>query len=207
MTNLNITLHHGDLPNDITFGNVIAMDCEMMGLNPLRDELCLVQISDNGKDVHLVKFDIDKSYNAPNLIKLLEDSSKEKIFHFARADMGFLIKHLNANPTNIFCTKVASKLCRTYTDSHGLKSVLKELLNVELSKEQQTSHWGSETYSNAQIEYAARDVEFLHRIRTELGIRVEQLGRTQLLNETNAFIPTLAKLELQGWNETILNHR
>ncbi|HAG52667.1 MAG TPA: ribonuclease D [Alphaproteobacteria bacterium] len=206
MTDLNITLHHGDLPADVKFGNIVAMDCEMMGLNPLRDKLCLAQISDNGKDIHLVKFDITKSYSAPNLKALLEDSSKEKIFHFARADMGFLIQHLNAEPSNIFCTKVASKLCRTYTDSHGLKSVLKELLNVELSKEQQTSHWGVAEFSDAQIEYAARDVVYLHQIREELGNRVEQLGRTELLNDTNKFIPVLAKLELQGWNETILNH-
>jgi len=206
MTDLNITLHHGDLPADVKFDNIVAMDCEMMGLNPLRDKLCLAQISDNGKDIHLVKFDISKPYSAPNLKALLEDSAKEKIFHFARADMGFLINYLNAEPANIFCTKVASKLCRTYTDSHGLKSVLKELLNVELSKEHQTSHWGVAEFSTEQIEYAARDVVYLHQIREELGKRVDQLGRTELLNNTNKFIPVLAKLELQGWDETILNH-
>jgi ribonuclease D len=206
MADLNIKLHHGDLPADVKLGNLVAMDCEMMGLNPLRDKLCLVQISDNGKDVHLVKFDITKPYNAPNLVALLEDASKEKIFHFAVADMGTLIHHLNVNPKSIFCTKMASKLCRTYTDSHGLKSVLKEMLNVEIAKEFQTSHWGAQTLEEGQLAYAASDVEHLHALREELIKQVELVNRKELLDEVNNFIPTLAKLELQGWDSSILNH-
>jgi ribonuclease D len=206
MSNLNITLHHGDLPADVKLGNLVAMDCEMMGLNPLRDKLCLVQISDNGKDVHLVKFDITKPYNAPNLTALLEDETKEKIFHFAVADMGTLIQHLNVNPKSIFCTKMASKLCRTYTEAHGLKANLKEMLNIELPKEFGTSHWGSAELSEGQLGYAASDVEHLHALREALLKQVELVGRTELLNEINNFIPTLAKLELQGWDSNILNH-
>lgn len=206
MTDLNITLHHADLPADVKFGNLIAMDCEMMGLNPIRDKLCLVQISDDAKNVHLVKFDITKPYNAPNLVKLLEDESKTKMFHFAVADMATLIQHLQVKPKGIYCTKMASKLCRTYTDGHGLKSILKALLNVELPKEQQTSHWGVKELSAEQIEYAARDVLFLHDLKTILDKEIEVLNRTAILEEVNRFIPTLAELELQGWDSSILNH-
>lgn len=206
MTKLNINLHYGDLPANITFGNEIAMDCEMMGLNPIRDKLCLVQISDNGQDVHLVKFDITKPYNSPNLVKVLEDNSKIKIFHFARSDMSTLIHHLNAKPQNIYCTKIASKLCRTYTDKHSLKYVLEELMDVTISKAQQLSNWGAEELTQEQLEYAASDVEYLHQIKTELDKKVAKLGRSELLTEINHFIPTLAKLDNMGYDETILNH-
>lgn len=206
MTDMNITLHHGDLPADVKLGNIIAMDCEMMGLNPIRDKLCLIQISDNGKDVHLVKFDISKPYNAPNLVALLNNELQTKIFHFAVADMGTLINHLKAEPKGIYCTKMASKLCRTYTDKHGLANNLKALLGVEIPKEQQTSHWGVKELSTEQIEYAATDVKHLHELKETLDKEIKTLGRTEILAEINRFIPTLAKLELQGWDSSILNH-
>lgn len=206
MADMNITLHHGDLPADVKLGNLVAMDCEMMGLNPIRDKLCLVQISDNGKDAHLVKFDISKPYNAPNLVALLNDETKTKMFHFAVADMGTLIHHLKAEPKNIYCSKMASKLCRTYTEGHGLNSLTKHLLNIELSKEQQTSHWGIAELSKEQLEYAANDVKYLHQLKTILDKEIATVNRTEILEQINHFIPTLAKLELQGWNSSILNH-
>ncbi|MCP4354807.1 MAG: ribonuclease D [Proteobacteria bacterium] len=206
--NKQITLHHDDLPNEIlaNLGNEIAMDCEMMGLTPIRDKLCLVQLSNDGDDIHLIKFDITKPYNAPNLVKLINDEAKCKIFHFARGDMESLTFHLNAEPRNIFCTKMASKLCRTYTESHGLKAVLHEILGVEISKEQTCSNWGKETLSEEQIEYAASDVIHLHAIKKELEARVVKLDRQDILAEINRFLPTLAKLNLQQWDETIFNH-
>lgn len=206
MTKLNINLHHGDLPTNVQLGKEVAMDCEMMGLDPIRDKLCLVQISDNGKDVHLVKFDITKPYNAPNLLKLLEDKNTCKIFHFARADMSTLIHHLNCKPKNIYCTKMASKLCRTYTEGHGLKAILKEILNVEVSKEQQTSNWGAENLSEEQLLYAAKDVEYLHELKNELDKQIKRLNREDLLKEINNFIPTISLLDNMGWDESILNH-
>lgn len=206
MTDLNITLHHGDLPADIKFGDIIAMDCEMMGLNPLRDKLCLVQISDNGKDIHLVKFDLFKPYNAPNLVALLNDESKEKIFHYAMGDLATLTNHLNAKPANIYCTKMASKLVRTYTDSHGLKKLTKDLLNVELSKEQQLTNWGKSELTDKQLSYAASDVEHLHKIRNILDKELIDLERKEIHQEMCRFLPTLAKLELNGWDSSIFNH-
>lgn len=202
----NITLHHGDLPADVTLGNLIAMDCEMMGLNPLRDKLCLVQISDDGENVHLVKFDISKPYNAPNLVKILNDESKTKIFHFAIADCTTLTHHLGAKPKSIYCTKMASKLARTYTDKHSLKYLVPEIIGVELSKEQQLSNWGAPTLTEAQLQYAASDVEHLHAIKAHLEAEVARVGRLHLLQEINRFIPTLAELELAGWDSSILNH-
>lgn len=206
MTIKNITLHHGDLPADVKLGNLIAMDCEMMGLNPLRDKLCLVQISDNGKDVHLVKFDITKPYNAPNLVALLNDETKTKIFQYAVPDCATLTHHLGTKPKGIYCTKMASKLSRTYTDKHSLRFLVPEIIGVELSKEQQLSNWGAPTLSQAQLQYAASDVEHLHAIKAHLEAEVVKVGRMHLLQEINRFIPTLAELELQGWDSSILNH-
>jgi ribonuclease D len=206
MSDMNITLHHGDLPADLKLGNLVAMDCEMMGLNPIRDKLCLVQISDNGKDAHLVKFDISKPYNAPNLVALLNDETKTKMFHFAVVDMQTLIHHLKAEPKNIYCTKMASKLVRTYTDKHSLKYLVPDLIGVELSKEQQLTHWGVATLSSEQLEYAATDVKYLHKLKEILDKEIAIVNRTEILAQINNFIPTLAKLELQGWDSSILNH-
>ena len=208
MTKRNITLHHGDLPTAIAtkLGNTIAMDCEMMGLNALRDKLCLVQLSDNGTDIHLVKFDITKSYNAPNLVALLNDETKTKIFHFAVADMETLTQYLNAEPKGIYCTKMAARLCRTYTDAHGLKATVKNVLGIDLPKTSASSNWGQAELSQAQIDYAAEDVFYLHDLKEHFDVEVEKLGRTQILAETNRFIPTLAKLNLQGWTQNFLAH-
>lgn len=208
MTNQNITLHHGDIPDEVfeSLGDIVAMDCEMMGLNALRDKLCLVQLSDDGENVHLVKFDITREYDAPNLTALLNDDTICKIFHFARSDMATLVYHLKVNPKNIYCTKMASKLCRTYSDKHSLKPLLKELLGIDASKEQQLSNWGASFLTDEQLIYAASDVEHLHSLKEELDKRVARLGRTELLSEINNFIPTAAKLDLDGWGVEILNH-
>jgi ribonuclease D len=206
MADLNIKLHHGDLPADVKLGNLVAMDCEMMGLNPLRDKLCLVQISDNGKDVHLVKFDVTKPYNAPNLVALLGDASKEKIFHYAVPDLATLTQHTNAKPVNIYCTKMASKLARCYAPSHSLKNLTKDMLGIELSKEMQLTNWGAEELSEGQLSYAASDVEHLHALKGLLDKELVKLDRVETHQEICKFLPTLAKLELQGWDSSILNH-
>tara|TARA_Y100001960_G_C14778703_1_gene885042 strand:+ start:4275 stop:4889 length:615 start_codon:yes stop_codon:yes gene_type:complete len=203
---MNITLHHGDLPADVKLGNIVAMDCEMMGLNPNRDKLCLVQISDDGENAHLVKFDITKPYNAPNLVALLNDESKQKIFHFAVPDLATLTKHTGANPVNIYCTKMASKLSRCYTSSHSLKNLTKDMLGVELSKEMQLTNWGSAELSEGQLSYAASDVEHLHKLKDLLDVELAKTERVETHQEICKFLPTLAKLELQGWDSSILNH-
>lgn len=203
---MNITLHHGDLPADLKLGNIIAIDCEMMGLNPNRDKLCLVQISDDGENAHLVKFDITKPYNAPNLVALLNDESKQKIFHYAVPDLATLTNHIGANPVNIYCTKMASKLARCYAPSHSLKNLTKDMLGVELSKEMQLTNWGSAELSQAQLNYAASDVQHLHKLKDLLDVELAKTERVETHQEICKFLPTLAKLELQGWDSSILNH-
>ena len=206
MTIKSITMHHGDLPDNVTFGNVIAMDCEMTGLDPVNDKLCLVQMSDDGEDVHLVKFDISKPYNAPNLCKIMTNESQVKIFHFAIADAGFMTNHLNITPKNLFCTKMASKVGRPTALKHSLSNITKELLNIELSKEQQLSDWSVETLTDEQIQYAASDVEHLHKLKAILDKEVANENMTEVLEGINAFIPTLAKLEISGFDSSVLNH-
>lgn len=169
-----------------------------MGLNNLRDRLCVVQLSDGNGDAHLVKFD-GKTFNAPRLVALLEDPKRTKIFHFARFDVAILKHYLNARVSPIYCTKIASRLCRTYTDRHSFKDLCKELAGMEISKTQQTSDWGVETLSDDQINYAASDVLYLHTLRAKLEVLLAREGRTQLAQEIFSFLPTRAELDLTGW--------
>jgi len=191
-------LHKNDLPADVTFGPSIAIDTETMGLQIMRDRLCLVQISDGNGDAHLVKLEQGK-YEAPNLKKLLTDDNILKIFHFARFDLASLQFYLKIDVKNIYCTKIASRLTRTYTDSHGLKALCDELLGVELSKKQQTSDWGNAEINDKQIEYAASDVLYLHKLKEKLDVMLKRENRTEIFDNCVKFLPTRAKLDLQGF--------
>ncbi len=196
-----ITLHKGDLSDDVTFSGAVAIDTETMGLNPNRDRLCLVQLSAGDGDAHLVQISAGQT-DAPNLIKLLEDENLTKIFHFARFDVAVLKKYLNADVAPVYCTKIASKLVRTYTDRHGLKDITKELLGTDISKQQQSSNWGAEDLSNAQLEYAASDVYHLHRLMEKLDEMLAKSGRTELAKKCFEFLPTRCALDLEGWDGT-----
>ncbi|HER27329.1 MAG TPA: ribonuclease D [Rhodospirillales bacterium] len=193
-------VHDGDLPEGLTFGDSIAIDTETLGLVPKRDRLCVVQISSGDGTAHLVKL-APGDYQAPNLKKLLGDTSVTKLFHYARFDVAIIAKYLDVICGPIYCTKIASKLARTYTDAHGLKVLCKELLGVELSKEQQSSYWGVETLSDEQIRYAASDVLYLHALRQKLDAMLEREGRQHLLGPCFDFIPTRCQLDLNGWHE------
>lgn len=193
-------LHLYDLPDDVTFIGDIAVDTEAMGLNNLRDRLCVVQLSDGRGEEHVVHFPEPK-YDAPNLKKLMEDPSRVKLFHFARFDVAILAHYLNVNVSPIYCTKIVSRLVRTYTDRHGLKELCREMLGVELSKQQQSSDWGAASLSPEQVEYAASDVLYLHRLRDKLEVMLEREGRKQLARQCFEFLPTRAELDLQGWPE------
>lgn len=195
-----IHLHLGDLPASVTFKGDIAVDTEAMGLNNLRDRLCLVQLSDGEGDEHLVQFRPGE-YNAPNLKKLLEDAGRVKLFHFARFDVAILKHYLGANVAPIYCTKIASRLTRTFTDRHGFKDLCRDLISVEVSKQQQSSDWGQETLTPEQQEYAASDVRHLHKLRTKLDVMLAREGRTKLAKECFAFLPARAELDLAGWPE------
>lgn len=197
MTNF---LHEGDLPSDIQFSGSVAVDTETMGLITARDPLCVIQLSAGDGDAHVVRLD-QKRYDAPNLKKLMEDQSVTKIFHFARFDIAALQKWLGVNCAPVYCTKIASKLTRTYTDRHGLKDLTRELLEVEISKQQQSSDWGAAKLSPAQIEYAASDVLYLHEIRDKLHAMLERNGRADLAAQCFDFLPTRAALDLAGWPE------
>lgn len=180
----------------------IAVDTETKGLNIfLRDRLCLVQISDGRGDAHLVQFS-GQEYRAPNLKKILAGQERQKIFHFARFDVAAIKKYLDVELPNIYCTKIASRLVRTYTDRHGLKELCKELADVDISKQQQTSDWGAETLTKEQLEYAASDVLHLHRLRDRLNVMLEADGRTALAEACFRFIPARAALDLGGWADT-----
>jgi len=191
-------LHKNDLPSDIKFQGSIAIDSETMGLNLVRDRLCVVQISDGNGDAHLVKFDNGK-YDAPNLRKLLADDSIIKIFHFARFDLAALQHYLKVEIKNVYCTKLASKLVRTYTDAHGLKALCDEVLGIDLSKKQQTSDWGNIEINEKQIDYAASDVLHLHKLKLHLDTMLIREGRLEIFNECMKFLPTRAKLDLLGF--------
>ncbi|MEP3248475.1 MAG: ribonuclease D [Sneathiella sp.] len=196
-----IYLHHGDLPSDVDLGDQIAIDSETMGLLPHRDRLCLVQLSSGDGDAHLVKFD-GKSYEAPNLVRQLGDPERTKLFHFGRFDIAVLQKYLGVVCAPVYCTKIASRLVRTYTDRHGLKNLCQELLSVDISKQQQSSDWGAADLTKAQQEYAASDVLYLHQLREKLDIMLAREGRTQLAAECFKFLPVRAELDLIGWDET-----
>ena len=195
-----IDVHQGDLPEGVTFGDSIAIDTETMGLISHRDRLCVVQLSAGDGTAHLVKF-APGAYQAPNLKKLLSDTSKTKIFHYARFDVAVIAKYLGVNCTPVYCTKIASRLARTYTDGHGLKSLCRELLGVELSKEQQSSDWGAPMLSDEQIRYAASDVLYLHAMRQTLDEMLVREGRDGLLSACFDFIPTRCQLDLNGWHD------
>ena len=197
---MDIKVHKIDLPEDINVGNSIAVDCEFMGLNFQRDKLCLVQISSGNSDAHIIQLDRG-DYKAPVLKKILSDKSIKKIFHFARADLTFIKKYLLIDVNNIEDTKLQSKLARSYTDKHGLKDICKELLGVELSKNEQTSDWSLEELSDEQKTYAASDVLYLHKLKSILEGKLEKVNRKELAQNCFDFISTRAYLDLNGWSE------
>lgn len=193
-------LHKGDLPSDIKFTGSVAVDSETLGLNNLRDKLCVIQLSAGDGKAHVVQLD-RSSYDAPNLKKLFTDASITKIFHFARFDVA-VIRHYLGVPTNsVYCTKIASKLIRTYTDAHGLKDLCLELLDKKISKQQQSSDWGAETLTKDQIAYAASDVLFLHELMEKLNVMLVREGRMELAQKCFDFIQTRSDLDLAGWAE------
>jgi ribonuclease D len=194
-----IHLHQGDLPDHISFTGSVAIDTETLGLNPLRDKLCLVQLSQGDGVCHMVKFDVQKPYNSPNLRKLLGDPTITKIFHFARFDVATLSHHLQVTVAPIYCTKIASKLTRTYTARHSLKDLCHALLSISLDKQCQLSDWGDQTLSEEQLAYAAHDVLYLHKLKDALDALLIRSNRVALANECFAFLPTCANLDLQGW--------
>jgi ribonuclease D len=199
-------LYKGDLPDNIKFTGSVAIDTEAMGLNNHRDRLCLVQLSAGDGNAHLVQID-RHNYNAPNLKAMLADTSIEKIFHFARFDAAILHQYLGVWTTPIYCTKIASRLVRTYTDSHGLKDLCQELLGKKISKQQQSSDWGADELSEDQMQYAASDVLYLHKIRKSLDIMLEREGRTEMAQKCFDFLQTRAELDLCGWaEEDIFSH-
>ena len=195
-----IDVHKGDLPPGLDFGTSVAVDTETLGLNPKRDRLCVVQLSGGDGNSHLVQFDRDE-FDAPNLSALLTDLDITKIFHFARFDIAALRQHLNVLCAPVYCTKIASKLVRTYTDRHGLKDLCRELLKLDLNKQQQSSDWGAATLSREQLEYAAADVLYLHELKQLLDAMLEREGRTHFANACFAFLPVRAELDLAGWSE------
>ncbi len=197
---MTVHLHLGDLPAEVDLGEVIAVDTETMGLNPARDRLCLVQLSAGDGNAHLVQFR-EPRYEAPNLRALLADTRRLKLFHYARFDLAILRRYLGIDCVPVYCTKVASKLARTYTDRHGLKDLCRELLGIELPKEQQSSDWGAPSLSEAQLRYAANDVLHLHALRETLDAMLEREGRSGLAAACFGFLPMRARLDLEGWGE------
>jgi len=193
-----IHVHRGDLPSGLSFGDAVAVDSETLGLNPLRDRLCVVQLSAGDDTAHLVQFARD-NYDAPNLKALMEDPGVVKIFHFARFDVAVLLHYLGVVTAPIYCTKIASKLVRTYTDRHGLKDLCSELAGVELSKQQQSSDWAAETLSEQQIAYAASDVLHLHKLKARLDDMLAREQRSELAHASFAYLPTRARLDLAGF--------
>lgn len=194
-------LHKGDLPDTLDLGSIVAIDCETMGLNFYRDRLCLVQLSGGDGIAHMVQIEAGQD-SAPNLCKLLTNEKILKVFHFGRFDIAALLKTFGILTSPVYCTKIASKLIRTYTDRHGLKNLLQELLDTDISKQQQSSDWGSETLTDAQLEYAASDVLYLHSLKNELDLRLKREGRLDLAKSCFDFLPTRAMLDLAGWPET-----
>ncbi len=193
-------LHHGDLPEGLDLGPVVAIDCETMGLNPHRDRLCLVQMSAGDGEAHMVQVAQGQG-GAPNLARMLADPAVLKLFHFGRFDIAVLEHAFGVRTAPVYCTKIASKLVRTYTDRHGLKYLLSELCGIDISKQQQSSDWGAAELSAAQLDYAASDVLYLHRLRAELDIRLAREGRTALAQACFDFLPQRAALDLAGWPE------
>ena len=198
---MTVRLHKGDLPDGLDLGPAVAIDTETLGLNPHRDRLCLVQLSRGDGDAELVQIGQGQKH-APNLERLLADPKVLKIVHFARFDLAVLRAAFGATPQPVYCTKIASKLVRTYTDRHGLKDLVREMLGVEISKQQQSSDWGSEKLSEAQLAYAASDVLYLHELKARLDAMLAREGRSALAAQCFAFLPARAELDLAGWAET-----
>ena len=203
-----VYFHEEDLPAGVLTGtSALAVDTETMGLITARDRLCVVQIADGSGDEHLVRFNPGSAYAAPNLKAVLADPSRTKLFHFARFDLAAIEHYLGVLAAPVFCTKIASKLVRTYTDRHGLKNLVEELLGQSISKQQQSSDWGGPVINEAQRDYAASDVRYLHALRDELVIRLEREGRMELAQACFDFLPTRARLDLAGWAENdIFSH-
>jgi ribonuclease D len=199
-------LHKGDLPDDLDLGPVVAIDSETMGLIPRRDRLCVIQLSSGDGNAHLVQIAKDQT-QAPNLCKMLANPEQLKLFHFGRFDIAVMENRFGVRTSPVYCTKIASKLVRTYTDRHGLKNLTQELIGVDISKQQQSSDWGADTLTQAQIDYAASDVLYLHRIKTELDIRLAREGRTDIAQACFDFLPHRGALDLMGWADTdIFSH-
>lgn len=194
-------LHKGDLPDDLDLGPVVAIDSETMGLIPSRDRLCVVQLSSGDGNAHLVQIAKDQT-DAPNLAALLANPDQLKLFHFGRFDIAVMENRFGVRCAPVYCTKIASKLVRTYTDRHGLKDLLRELLEVDISKQQQSSDWGADTLTKAQMDYAASDVLYLHRLKEKLDVRLAREGRTEIAQACFDFLPQRAALDLMGWPET-----
>ncbi|MEZ5985483.1 MAG: ribonuclease D [Hyphomonas sp.] len=194
-----ITLHKGDLPAGLDFGPVVAIDCEAMGLNLQRDHLTLVQLSSGDGTAHLVQ--LGRDYNCPNLKALMTDPKVVKIFHFGRYDIAMMLRWMGITCAPVWCTKIASKLARTYTDRHGLKDVAREVAGVELSKTQQSSDWGAAELSDAQMQYAASDVLYLHQIKAGLEAMLIREGRLEIAQACFDFLPMRARLDLAGWDD------
>ncbi len=202
--NYNIQLHKNDLPDDLELGNIIAVDGEFMGLNVRRDPLCLIQVSSGQSDAHIVQFD-RKKYNAPNLVKILSDHKITKIFHYGRADMAHIKFYLKTETNNILDTKIASKLARSYSDNHSLKILIKEFLNIDISKQFQSSDFGGEL-TPAQLKYCANDVIYLHKIHEELNKILERENRIQLYQDCLSFLKTRVNLDLALFKDDIWSH-
>jgi ribonuclease D len=200
----NIQLHKNDLPDDLNLGNIIAVDGEFMGLNVRRDPLCLIQVSSGNSDAHIVQFDRE-NYNAPNLVKLLSDENITKIFHYGRADMAHIKYYLKTQTNNILDTKIASKLARSYSDNHSLKTLIKEFINIDISKQFQSSDFGGEL-TPAQLKYCANDVIYLHRIHDNLKKILERENRMQLYNDCLKFLKTRVDLDLALFRDDIWSH-
>lgn len=197
---MTVTLHHGDLPDGLDLGSCVAIDTETMGLNPVRDRLCLVQLSAGDGNAHLVKFD-GKDYSAPNLKRLLADPCVTKLFHFARFDITALWMYVDVLTAPVYCTKIASRLSRTFTNHHSLKTLCKDLIGIELDKQQQTTDWGASDLSAEQIDYAASDVLYLHKLKAALDEILAREGRMEMAQACFEFLPARALLDAAGWAE------
>ncbi|MEM6811281.1 MAG: ribonuclease D [Pseudomonadota bacterium] len=203
---MSISVFKHDLPDNFETGDMVAVDTETMGLNPHRDRLCLVQLSNGDGTAAIVQLEKGQ-YDAPNLKKLLGDEKITKIFHYARFDVAIIKHYLNIDCTSVYCTKIASRLCRTYTDRHGLKDLCRELLGVSLDKQQQSSNWGADDLSQEQKAYAANDVLYLHKLKEKLDAMLEDNGRKDVAHQCFDFITARAELDLMGWTETdIFSH-
>ncbi len=197
---MSIHLHKGDLPDGLDLGALVAVDSETMGLSPARDRLCLVQLSAGDGVCHLVQF-VGGVYQAPNLVRLLTNPKVTKLFHFARFDIAMFRRHLGIVTSPLYCTKIASKLVRTFTDKHGLKDLSKDLIGVDVSKQQQSSDWGATTLTEEQLRYAASDVLHLHKLKEKLDAMLAREGRTEIAQACFGFLPVRAELDLMGWGD------